>query len=319
MIRRRALWVVAGLLACREPTVRPDSVVERSVDLPDGGFLRYDVVGTGPDTVVVPGGFLLRDSLAALGDRLTVIFYDPLGRGQSAPVVDSTHVTMARVVADLEELRRHVGASRIGLIGFSILSAVAANYAFSHPDRVSRLALLGAVGVAATDSAPPPPPDLVSRLDSAAQRRLAHLDSTDGATTDPRGYCETYWRANVGLFVADPADGPAFPLGFCQYPNEAPASFGRWIGWLQGSMGAYDYGVQAAALEVPVLVVHGERDDLSSLAGARRWATVPPNGRLLLLPGIGHLSYFEDAATVRAALREFFSGGWPPEAAPRPK
>ncbi len=59
---------------------------------------------TGPDTVVVPGGFLLRDSLAALGDRLTVIFYDPLGRGQSAPVVDSTHVTMARVVASPVEV-----------------------------------------------------------------------------------------------------------------------------------------------------------------------------------------------------------------------
>jgi pimeloyl-ACP methyl ester carboxylesterase len=61
---------------------------------------------------------------------------------------------------------------------------------------------------------------------------------------------------------------------------------------------------------VPLLVVHGERDN-PPLGGSREWVAGNPQGRLLVMPGVGHWPHYERPTETLAALRAFLDGGWP--------
>ena len=76
----------------------------------------------------------------------------------------------------------------------------------------------------------------------------------------------------------------------------------------------WDYTRKAAAIRAPTLVIQGDRDFAASPDGARRWAELIPDARLMLLSGAGHLTYIERSDRVLPALQRFFQGNWPPEA-----
>ena len=58
------------------------------------------------------------------------------------------------------------------------------------------------------------------------------------------------------------------------------------------------------ALEVPVLLVHGERDTVVPLTDAQRLACAAPGATLLVVPGAGHADV-PDGELVSRALRDF--------------
>ena len=82
---------------------RPDS--SGFIASGDGARLYYAIYGKGRDTVVVPAGVLLALYLSPLREDVTVVFYDPRGRGQSDWVPDANRLTMADEVRDLEAIR----------------------------------------------------------------------------------------------------------------------------------------------------------------------------------------------------------------------
>jgi proline iminopeptidase len=65
----------------------------------------------------------------------------------------------------------------------------------------------------------------------------------------------------------------------------------------------------------PALVIHGTADPLP-VPSARQWAAALPNGRLLLLEGVGHFPYVEVPERFFAAVEEFLLGRWPMGAQP---
>src|SRR5688572_18804179 len=133
--------VVATPIAAVSAQLTPDS--SGYLTTADGARLFYEIHGHGRDTVIVPAGALLAPHLAMLRDHLTLVFYDPRGRGQSDWIADPKRLTMGHEVRDLEAVRAGLGISRAGVIGFSYLGLVTALYAADHPDRVTRLAQLG--------------------------------------------------------------------------------------------------------------------------------------------------------------------------------
>jgi proline iminopeptidase len=71
-----------------------------------------------------------------------VYVYDQLGSGRSTRLSDPTGYDVDRDVADLEAIRRRIGADRMILIGHSYGTDLAARYLARHPDGVERLVLL---------------------------------------------------------------------------------------------------------------------------------------------------------------------------------
>ncbi|HEX5973650.1 MAG TPA: alpha/beta hydrolase, partial [Rubrobacteraceae bacterium] len=70
-----------------------------------------------------------------------VYVYDMVGRGRSSRLDDPRDYTLERDVRDLEEIRRKIGAERVILVGHSYGGLIAAAYAASHPERVSKMVL----------------------------------------------------------------------------------------------------------------------------------------------------------------------------------
>ena len=114
----------------------------RTVDADDGVALHVGVHGDGPDVLVLSGGpgcvHYLEDAvLAPLGVRSW--YPEPRGVGRSG---GGPH-TMARAIADLEDVRRALGIDRWRVVGHSWGSDLAIRYALDHPASVT-----GVVGIA---------------------------------------------------------------------------------------------------------------------------------------------------------------------------
>ena len=75
--------------------------------------------------------------------RYNVLLFDQRGCGRSTPHASLQHNTTWHLVADIERLRRLMGAEQLLVFGGSWGSTLALAYAQTHPDRVSRLILRG--------------------------------------------------------------------------------------------------------------------------------------------------------------------------------
>jgi len=64
-------------------------------------------------------------------------------------------------------------------------------------------------------------------------------------------------------------------------------------------------GDAAAGITVPTLLISGADDHIAPLAGAEETVTRFPDGRLVVIPEVGHLIHYEKAAEAAAAITAF--------------
>jgi proline iminopeptidase len=111
----------------------------------DGLRLAYKRNGSGPMLVCHGGGpgfsSLYLGDLGGLDERLELVLLDPRGTGGSDRPEDPQAYAIDDYVADLDELRAHLGLDRINLLGHSHGGIVAMAYAARHPGRVERVIL----------------------------------------------------------------------------------------------------------------------------------------------------------------------------------
>ena len=117
------------------PELRPGRVLLR-----DGGVLAFDWLGEGPPVVLLHGGMMDRrmwdPQMCDLAARHSVIRVDLRGHGHS-PAATAPYSASADLLALMDSLR----IPRADLVGLSLGSIVAADFALTYPDRVRRLVL----------------------------------------------------------------------------------------------------------------------------------------------------------------------------------
>ena len=306
----------------RVPTIAPppvDAPSRPTEGMVDGGAgkLWFHIVGRGPDTVLVPLGTWLEQGLASLGEKHTVVFYDPRHRGRSHEFTDSTAATFEGDVADLEAVRSAMGASRVAVIGYDYYAAVAAAWAAANPQRVIRLVLLSPIEPADSLASAWNPPERMARIDTVAARALVKARAAGRDTSDAVRYCEDFWRLNLPLFVGDTAQTRPNATSWCTVPNETPARIATMMERVMASLGpGVDFASRATGLQVPTLVMHGRRDLVANPEGASEWTRRITGARLLWLSNVGHLPAWETGPAVVEAINEFLAGAWPPRAGP---
>ena len=117
----------------------------------DGVRLAYAVAGNGPPLVKAANWLshieyewdspVWRHWYSTLAEHFTLIRYDQRGCGLSER--DTGRISFDAWVDDLDAVVDAAGLDRFPLLGISQGGAVAAAYAASHPDRVTRLMLYG--------------------------------------------------------------------------------------------------------------------------------------------------------------------------------
>ncbi len=119
-------------------------------DLPTGSRIAYvSLHGSGtvrPTPVIFlhGGPGTPAEGMPAGGSRLAaagfdVYSYDQLGAGRSTRLKDVTGYTVARDVADLDAIRREIGADKVILVGDSWGGSLAAQYLLAHSAHVAKV------------------------------------------------------------------------------------------------------------------------------------------------------------------------------------
>jgi len=263
--------------------------------------------GKGPALVCCHGGPGIWDyleSVAAMVDNLVTLYrYDQraCGRSTGGPPYD-----VATAVADLDALREHWGLRQWIILGHSWGATLALAYALAHHARVRALIYLSGTGIDASwhteyraNRATLLGPDEQRRL-TDLRTRLATAQEAEFDAVE-RAYCELAWSTDIAdqrrarelarqLFV----DGLHVNFQVNQLLGDDADHF----------MQQNALPEQLAALRIPTLVVHGERDPRPARV-ARQLAEIIPSASYVELPRVGHLPWLEQPDLLRGVLRAF--------------
>lgn len=279
-----------------------------SVLAPDGTRLAYVEVGAGPRLLCLPGGpgraSAYLEDLGGLDAERTLVRLDTRATGHSEVPADPSSLRFDRLAADVEALRAHLGEDRVDVLGHSAGCLVAQAWAAGHPDRVRSLVL-----VTPTD-----------RLQGGRRSDVAAIRESRSA--EP-------WYAEAAEAQAALADAPPAQQQSLVRATR-PFFYGRWDERTQAHAATADrqssrraelgFGVDLdsvdtagmlaslAVLDVPVLVVGGERDALTGVASVDRVAASFPSARSVVLPRAGHFPWVDEPEAFRAAVADFLRG-----------
>jgi proline-specific peptidase len=273
----------------------------------DGRTLAYRRTGSGPLLVCHSGGPGLSGEelgdLAGLGEFAELVILEPRGTGCSDRPADRAAYGFDDYVADLEELRAHLGSERISLLGFSHGGMVAMAYAAEHPERVDRIVL--AATLASKDPA----------FEAEMERALAEREG-EPWYPDARAALEEEEAAD---FEDDEALGRnlnrQWPLYFGRY-GEPERAYVESIAHVKPNADAlrhfntevwpaFDLRPALARISAPTLVLAGGRDFIAGPAAARAMVAALPNAELVVFPEAGHFLFVEAPEDFREAVRDF--------------
>ncbi|MFC0506247.1 alpha/beta fold hydrolase [Micromonospora costi] len=265
-----------------------------------GRRVRHRVDGDGPPVVLLHGiGRTLRDFTEQhdlLAQRFRVHSVDLPGYGGSLPMAEPHDLAaLARFVGRYLDV---VGVDRPAhLVGNSLGGAVAMRLAVAEPARVASLALVNSAGFGR---------EVTLALRLLAVRPLGRL-----LLRPSRAVAR---RTELALFH-DPAfataERIAYALEVARQPYAARVMLetARSLGGFRGVRAPWreELLTQVAALDLPTLVVWGDRDLILPAAHLEAARTLLPRARTHLFRDCGHMPQIERAEEFHRLLLDFWA------------
>ena len=275
---------------------------------PDGTRLAYTELGQGPPLLCLPGGpgraSAYLEELGGLSAERTLVRLDTRATGHSEVPADPSSLRFDRLAGDVEALREHLSLEQVDVLGHSAGCLVAQAWAAAHPERVHSLVL-----VTPTD-----------RLQGGQRADVAAIRQGRRGEDWYAGAAE----AQAALADAPPAQQQALVRA------TRPFFYGRWDERTQAHAATADRqsskraelgfgaGIEdvdlagmlavLADLDVPVLVLGGERDALTGVASVALVAGSFPRAQTVVLPGAGHFPWVDEPEAFRAVVSGFLAG-----------
>ena len=259
--------------------LHPSSPIPPVVAMPEitlaDTMLHYEEAGEGEPLLLLHGGLgtaLLhfRREIPFFAERYRVIAPDLRGYGRSSPPREFPPDFYQRDAADMAALLEALGAHPAHVLGWSDGAIVALTLAATRRDLVRSLAVWGGE----------------SRL--LEEERAAWPALADTSTWPPRA---------LERFVE------------AQGPLNYPGIFQRM---LDGYNAVLDAGGEIifsrlGEIRCPVLILHGEQDDVVPVKQAYTLKAGMPHAELHVFPDAGHLLHREREGELRALVMEFLA------------
>jgi proline iminopeptidase len=277
----------------------------------DGVRLFLEKSGTGPTTLVILNGFLYLDDFKYLGSQHALVSVDVRNRGRSDLLSDPSKLERGihQDVDDLETVRQYLGLSRFHLLAHSYAGMTAMLYALKYPSHVDRIVQIGPIPPDATKQYPPE----LSNIDATLREFFGKAQELEKQRRleAPIEFCKKFWSLLRVIYVANSSDADKIKWERCDLQTEL--NFMKY--WLQ-HLAPSIQGVKLTASDLtavnsPVLTVHGTKDRSAPYGGARDWATMLPNARLLTIEGAAHAPWIEAPEHVLGPIQTFLAGSWP--------
>ena len=288
-------------------------MTERSeyVTTDDGVRLFVQVVGDGPDAVIVPNRVYLEESFTRLATHRRMIFCDPRNRGLSDHVTDSAKIEhgVHHDVDDFDAIRRHFELDRVSLIGHSYMGFVVVLYGMKFAAHTDRIVSIGPMGPGPTRRYS----GELANEDATFTAVLASLGELQQQrpSLDPVEFCRKFWSTLRPLYVVDPADADRLGWEPCDLPNEMNfmKPFTEHILPSIERLQLTEH--EFARVPAPVLIVHGRKDRSAAYGGGREWAIKLPDARLVTIDHAAHVPWIEAPDLVFEAIDTFLDRRWP--------
>jgi pimeloyl-ACP methyl ester carboxylesterase len=263
----------------------------------DGTKLYYEVQGSGPPIIFVHElagtchSFNLQ--VAAMKPRLQCITFNARGYPPSdvPPSADSYSQDIA--ASDIGAVLDAVGAKDAHVMGVSMGSAAALQFALNHPARV-RSAILCSIG-SGSDAKPD---EYVANMEAMAARveKNGFKQIQENFTTSP---------ARVKLKEKNPAEFEKFLQDLAQFSVQGLTNTMRGVQKRRAPL--YTHKDRIAQMKIPTLVVLGG-DDQGCNKPSHFLKDTLPGARLEILPNTGHGVNIEEPVTVNRMVTEFIDG-----------
>nr|WSY51521.1 alpha/beta hydrolase [Streptomyces sp. NBC_00886] len=268
-----------------------------TVTADDGVRLWASRSGRGTPLVLCHGGpglwDMSEDVAGMLDSRATVVRWDQRGGGRSEPSAGPW--TIDRFVADLDAVRRHFALERPVLLGHSWGASLALSYALAHPERVAALIYVSGTGIGPNAGWHDDyRENLLARLSEDPQRLACWRELPDAS----RERAVLQWSADFAdreraIEHAERMADPWFEINSaCNKALNAEA---------EQTAGTPALYAACQALDLPVLIVDGERD-IRPRSAVDSLERALPRVRRVTLPAAGHLPWVEDPCGFRDAV-----------------
>ena len=296
----KALAITLVLLAL--PAAAADAP-GRLIDGP-GGKLFVDARGnaTGRPLLIVNGGpgfdhgYLLTSPVwDELAKTRRVVMYDQRGTGRSTPMKPGASLTLPDQLADIEAVRKSLGAEEIDLLGHSYGGTLVMAYTARYPQRVKKLLIV--------DSAAPKWKDTIFLFSQVFPDVNERVDGFEfAAQFGDRAAIEGGVREYLSMIFWDPDHRDAFLRqislkGFSRQVNEA----------LDADMGRYDLNPELPKFRMPVLVITGRYDMNVAPVVAWKIHKAIPGSRLVIFERSSHLPFLEEPDRFKREVEEFLT------------
>ncbi len=276
----------------------------------DGRRLAYRRSGAGPVLVCHPGGpgFSSRyfGDFAGLADRFTLVMLNPRGTEGSDPPDDRRAYATEDYVADLDELRAHLGLERLLLLGHSHGGVVAQAYAARHPGRVERLVLASTLARFQSEQE--------AAMQAGIEARAGepwYEDAAEALRAEQAGE----WGSDEELGAITLRELPFYFARFGERER-------RHLALLEGEIpcgdalklfndeivSTFDLRPDLPRITAPTLVITGEDDFITGPVCARELAEGIGDAELVLLADCGHFVFVEQPERFAAAVGDFLAG-----------
>jgi pimeloyl-ACP methyl ester carboxylesterase len=246
--------------------------------------------GDGPPLLLAPGMGAHsvhwgEPFLKALERDFELVLYDHRGSGRSG--ASGGDLTIALMAADALALLDALELADVHVLGVSMGGMVAQELALAAPQRIRTLTL-GCTSCGGTQSRPTPP--------QIIQRLVAAVLSGDFDRVLRTGFELVLSPA----YAAEPAHFAAFAAAAKHHPASLDLLMDQKI-----AFEAHDAYSRLRAITAPTLVIHGTADELIAPVNGELVASLIPGARLELLPGVGHLFFWEQPQRAAELVREF--------------
>lgn len=274
--------------------------------------ISYVVSGSGPALFVQGVGWgldsrLYQNTLKFLETGFTLVYIDPRGTGEAAPITDLGQLSSEHLADDLEALRQHLGLNRIVLLGHAHGGFIAMKYALKYPNRLAQLILVDCILLGNLE-------DDIRLVNENLQRHPRRKDPKwEAAIT---AFKNEYEARSVAALVENLRTtailyfnfyGPSQRALFEKSLQAGKPSIYHFNQFVRSDLVRYNLDGQEARLNTPTLLLYGLYDPYFIRAAARRLHFSIRNSKLEIFERSGHYPWMEESAHFAEVLKAFIN------------
>jgi proline iminopeptidase len=306
---------LVSALACtaRAPEPKPSAgarLANGSFTADLNGFrIHYEVHGQGPVLMAVTNSWglslqALRAMYRPLEEKLTLVYFDPRGMGESGPVRQESDRGLAAVRADFQALRAQLRLEKVNAIGWSNGAINLIWLAREHPETLSSAIFvhgLASSGPEDMKTIEAEHPDLVEKYLAL----MAAVSKPGLSVADQNALQRAMWLEDYfpGL-CADPVKGRTL---VAEVFRDAQLSWPH-AAYAEKELPTFDARKELAAIPVRSLVIAGAHDMLPP-SRVKALADGLTDARFVVFEKSGHFSAVEEPDAFKAAVYGFLGVG----------